>query len=236
MRGMVTLTLLAVILAGMLDAPPARAQATVTVDCASGDLVADALTSTAPELTVRIIGICAEDFEVTRDDVLFRGANPANDGFSWGGGDGSEVAFATVLVREARNIRFERLGFFDGSRNGLGVENTNSVEVDRCRFQNNERGIGASDSIVLVTDTVFVGNNLWDFGAFQGSFIDCTGCTTSGSQFSVLASSGGSVNVGGGTIEGNWGAVATGNGSSMFLDGTDITAASMGLSVERNAQ
>lgn len=219
------------ILAG---APLAAGQVAVDVDCNAGDSIADALATPGEELLIRIDGFCEEDVQVRRDNVTFRGSSRFEDGFRPSpDADGEEIAFGTVIVRDARNIRFERLGWLDAVRNGLAVSNTSVVEIERCRFADGARGVAASTSYVPILDTQFENNSGFDAGAFDGALLDCTRCRFNNSLFPIFATRGGLATVTDSQMRGVVGPSACDGGSRVVVTGTTIEATEIGLWVEQ---
>jgi hypothetical protein len=125
----------------------AEAQArTVVVDCGRGESIGDALTRPGRPLVVRVRGICRENVIVERDDVVLQGADPAADGVR-----ARDDTRATLRVRDARDVRVERLSIGDGSP-GLWLDRASEVVIEDTQFVDNvaRAGIRAEDSTAVL--------------------------------------------------------------------------------------
>lgn len=160
-------------------APAAGAAAvkTVAVDCAAGDSINSALAKKADQLIIEITGLCAEDVQVRRDHVTFRGTDPLVDGIqAVGTGDPFGAA---MLIREARFITIENLKFTGGTRAGLRIENARrNISASNCRFEGNGFwGVVSIGSLIDIVDSVATGNGSGGLIASENSFLLCDNCT-----------------------------------------------------------
>ncbi len=181
-----TSLLLPVLLATLPAAPMAAQQAptswTITIDCASGQSINEALAQTAPLLTVEVRGECVENVVVRRDGVTLRGADPQRDGIR---SPGSLLDEAVVLIRDASRVTLANLRISGGVRDGLRVLNsTEGIVVENSRFEGNAIwGAALSDSTVAFVESSFTGN-AGEVGesigggliAARGSDAACTRC------------------------------------------------------------
>lgn len=178
----------------MLAAPQAAGPANVTVDCAAGQTVSQALAdyAGATSLDIGIKGTCTETVRIARDDVRLHGVG------SGAGIAAPSASSGALYVDGGRRVGLDAL-VISGGRWGLSLFDGASVNASSLTFS----GVGDQD--------VTVGG---------GSGLSLNGATVSGGGEGVSAQSGGSVSVNGGTITGTSSfAVHAHEGGSIFLDG-----------------
>ncbi len=163
--------------AGVAPAAAGGSVKTVAVDCVLGDSISAALAKKASQLIIEITGLCAEDVQVRRDHVTFRGGDPMVDGIQAVGT--ADPFGAALLIREARFITIENLKLTGGTRAGLRLENARrNIHVSNSRFEDNGFwGVVAIGSMVEIEDSVATGNGVGGLIASENSFILCDNCT-----------------------------------------------------------
>ncbi len=153
--------------------------ATVAVDCDRGQSINRALERhpRAQSLIVEIAGRCTETVVVTRDRVTLRGNDPAQDGIV--ATSAAEVLDSAVWVRGAHLVTLENLSLEGGFAGLLATEaSTGHLRLLGCRLTGNTAwGALLQASLVQATGTVFEGNGSFNAGIFQGSRLECLGCT-----------------------------------------------------------
>lgn len=202
------------------NAPPAEAK--VQVDCNAGDSITDALNVRAEVLTIEINGMCEEDVNILRSNVIFNGASidATLDGIVAPAGDDRAVTIFGV-----NTIEFENLSLI-GGRFGLsmnatfGVDVRNSIiEVSPSASSNSTFGViigSASGSITLdnteISSTSFGARGLW---ATNGSNVRCSECTIDSFSRGILATQGSEIVLWGTTVQNTGRAVELLGGSRL---------------------
>ena len=187
---------------------------TITVDCSAGQSINSALEQSAQLLTVEVRGVCVEDVEIRRDDVVLRGFDAGRDGIrSPASVDGSEAA---LTIRHARRVRIANLRISGGTRDGLQViDSTDDIIVSSVRFESNGVwGASVSDSTVAFIDTSFLGNGVRVVDAIgggliaaRGSEVACSECLIelnpeSGANFGAVSFTGSTLRLADSRVEG----------------------------------
>lgn len=197
---------------------PVPAMATVTVDCAAGESVQQALETPAVELTVEIRGICHEDVVVERDDVTLSGRSPALDGLRGVSPDPRSLN-AVLRITSSERVRVENLSIADGARNGIQVDHSSVlVDIVGCEITDTGRdGIQASlgATSVRVTDSTVTDHGRSALAAFNADFLECVRCDLRTDAFTVLSVVGSRVIVTDSTVEGGIFAVNAAEGGAL---------------------
>jgi hypothetical protein len=236
--------------------PPAQPPGpqAITVDCAAGEKVSDALaqSANAPSVTITIKGTCTEAVVINRDDVMLKSFAP---------GDGLQApsADATVLALfAAHRTRLQQLTLRGGSTGlaAFGGSIFSAADLHVASATQNAVTVGTGATGNLGNPTIedsgtglnVFGGNLSAFGgtisgsvtgvnAGNGGAVTLTGgLVLSDSSFhGVVAGPGGSVAINGATVRnsGNTGAYAFGGSISVFGDASVIQGSTFaGLSAE----
>jgi hypothetical protein len=148
----------------------------LTVDCAAGDSVMDALAEgneTSAPLTVTIIGICREKVRIERDDVTIVGANPG-DGIDATGLTGSDPM---VIVNGARRVNLNQLTLTPQGNGGIVVSAGASIQGNRLKID------GAESGLVLHPNT--------SASIYDSNIVNCseTGILSNGAHLALHKSS-----------------------------------------------
>lgn len=156
-----------------------KTTATVTVDCAKGESINNALTKSplARNLNIEITGLCVENVVVTRDHVTLHGTNPANDGIQADVND--EFTDVALWVRGAELVTVENLKL-TGGFSGLLASNISltNLHLINCRLEGNAAyGTQIQNALVQADNTTFSTNGNTNVGIFAGSRLQCTNCT-----------------------------------------------------------
>jgi hypothetical protein len=185
-------------------APPT---ATVTVNCAKGDSINDALTTPAVELTVQVQGICTENVVISRNAVTLVGTSPATDGVRGDPNPALRQAVVSV-VGGGVGVHIQKLSIASGLLQGLLVWNAGPVFVSGCDiYGNTQDGIDSVTGDIRVSTTT-IHNNRRDLGAWQAGDLFCDSCTTSGSRTSAVSISGSRLGMSNSNIQTNHYALA----------------------------
>ena len=200
----------------------------VTVDCAAGATVTDALASAANSdvpLTITISGICEESIQIDRDDVIIRG-NSTADGFSLPTSalqvvinitSGSRVILESLSVEGGRvgisvlsgNVKVSGVEVRNASSAGISIGFSGFVELDNSLITTNIQGINVNAGGTLRTsNTVIEDNTLYGIIASNAASIiiaDNTDTQTiiRNNQYGLTVSLNASVIVSGALIENN---------------------------------
>src|SRR5262249_26007 len=91
-----------------------KTASTVTVDCAKGETINQALTKspTMRNLTIEISGLCTENVVITRDHVTLHGTDPAHDGIK--ADLNEEISDVALWVRGAQLVTVQNLKLTGG--------------------------------------------------------------------------------------------------------------------------
>jgi hypothetical protein len=206
-------------------APP---EATVFVDCNAGERINDALATSALNLTIEIDGICAEDVEIKRNNVTLRGDDPAEDTIR---PDPDGLMRTAIALRNVSAISIENLTL-TGAFNGIGINDSFSVNVTNCRLENNEFSgaiVGTASGSVNFADTVVSASTpaadarlrlgIW---VTNGSNARCFNCVINDYRESIKATVGSQLFVSGGSFVGTRGALDVFDNSSVYLENAVI--------------
>lgn len=166
----------------------------LTVDCAAGDTVTDALNSIAGSdapAIINIVGICTETILVERDDVTIRGSS-ASDGFQ---APAPDVSQTVVVERGASRVRLENLSI-TGGVNGIGVLHNSSVEADGLEIS----GVASTAVIAVLGSSAFVSNSYLHNDAVGvvgaiSAHVSLSNTLIENNDFGAIAASGGSVSI-----------------------------------------
>jgi hypothetical protein len=186
---------------------PPPATLTVAVDCLAGDSITEALAQPAVELTIQINGMCEEDVNILRSNVILTGANvdASLDGIVAPAGDDR-----TLTIFGVNTITIENLSLL-GGRFGLSINATFGVNVidstiSVTGFAPNAFSYGiiagsASGSInvggTTIESTALGANGLW---ATNGSNVRCYFCDFDGFFRGLYATQGSELDVRGTSI------------------------------------
>ena len=200
--------------------PGGPPSATVQVDCAAGDSIQAALNNPAQELTIEISGICDQYVEVTRSNVILRGATdpspdalttPLPDGIHFTGSLPIENA---LLVKNTFFVTIESLSLTGGT-SGLSVNNSFAVRLTNCRLEDSGfAGAFVNSARVTMVDTLVTGNASRGVRVGNAGFFTCLNCTIEN-------------NPGGGERFGR--GVELQEGSALVLRGTRIAGDARGI-------
>ncbi len=175
--------------AAMAQAPPA-----VTVDCAAGDSLAQAVQAATPGTTIQVSGTCAETFTITTDDLTIEG----QEGTIIDGQGASEIvvnidAARRVTIRNvtiqngldgmqvsrSAAVTLEAITLQDNSRDGIRLNWNAYVEVTGCNLlRNGDDGLDIHASTVNARDCTARENGDDGITAFRGGSINLLGSTT----------------------------------------------------------
>jgi hypothetical protein len=143
---------------------------TVKVDCAKGNSVNAALSSTAAELIVEFSGACAEDVLIDQPNVTLRGIGPDA---SIIGADVATDAPAALNVVGGTNVVLADFTVDDQhDRRGIEAVGTAALVVERVIATGNRHGLYVKHSAsVTVRDSSFVENASDGIGIWGSSAI-----------------------------------------------------------------
>lgn len=139
---------------------------TVVVDCSKHHSINDALQDSAPQLVIEVVGVCAENVVITRDNVTLRGS-----------GAGATIDGATlpaprlpgIAVTGATNVGLENLTIRNMSR-GVSAEYGAAVRIDGLHVEDNSHGIIAiSNSSLKVSNSTARRNSQFGISVWAGS-------------------------------------------------------------------
>jgi len=157
----------------------------LTVDCASGARVGQALSRPTlfdRRLIVVVSGMCTENVTIERDDVVLRGVP------SGGGVNAADASKPAIMINGARRVALEGLTVVGGlhgvhvtggaavtirtsairnaAKNGVSVESGASAVVDASRMENNgQAGIAALSGFITLTGSIVRSNAYQGVGA-----------------------------------------------------------------------
>ena len=193
--------------------------AAVTVDCAAGQSVNQALADTADatQVDITIKGTCTEPVHIFRDDVTLQGAAP---------GDGlTQPSGHTVLtVDSARRVELDQLTI-TGGQSGLSIlDGAQVLAFDLHVSSADDQDVSADSGTSLILNNAIVEGGDIGLIAHSGGSIDMNNATVSGSHhFAVEADKNGTIGIGGGTLvtgAGSQGVIATQGGTVDLGDAT----------------
>jgi hypothetical protein len=143
---------------------------TVKVDCAKGESLNAALSSTAVELIVEFSGACAEDVLIERSDVTLRGIAPDA---SIIGADVATDAPAALSLAGGANVALTGFTVDDQhDRRGIDASSTAALVVDGVIVTGNRHGLYLQQSAsVTVRDSSFNANASDGVGIWGSSAI-----------------------------------------------------------------
>jgi hypothetical protein len=196
----------------------------VTVDCAAGQRVQDALdaNANATSLDINIVGTCTESVNVTRDNISLHAA-------STGSGLIAASSGQPVISVEGRHVQIDGLTIVGGS--GLWVQG-GWVQAQGVNISGGSDAVTANDGgNASVFDSTLAGTNSV-VSAGQGGSVQLGNVTVQGSSggFAINASTGGTVSVGQSTISGGRdGVIANPGGSAQIFNTTIEDSTENGL-------
>lgn len=186
--------------------------ASVTVDCAAGQTITQALQNPGTPLTITVRGTCIENVRITRDDVTLRGEPGATV-------DGSSGPGANTITVLADRVAIEGLTV-TGGRNGIEAAGAGRVSIQNCTVQNT-----GSNGIVFFQGSDGTVNactiqNAVRFGIhIEGGSATITNSTISGNDTGINLSNNGGGRIGVDNVGQVAGNVITGNArEGIFLD------------------
>src|SRR5437773_2866838 len=173
-----------------IAAPPAK---TMTVDCASGQTIADALNkgNTDQPLLVIVRGSCSESVRIDRSDITLRG-----DAGVGGSITGPDPSIDTVTV-VANRVSIEDLGI-TGGRNGITGLGAAGLAVRNTTIQSTGRnGVSYADGSSGTVEGCTIQSNARDgVSVEKASAVIINSTISSNSRAGVLIGTGGSARIG----------------------------------------
>jgi hypothetical protein len=204
-------------------------EATVFVDCAAGDTIANALATPALNLTIEISGTCVEDVIIDRTNVTLRGTDPLVDSIK---PDPEGLRRQAVTLRNVSIITLENLTL-TGAFTGIGINDSFGINVTNCRLENNEFAgaiVGTGSGSVNFSNTLVAApsppagatpnRGIW---TANGSSARCFDCTISDHREALLVTNGSNFYVNGGSYTGTRGAIDVFDTASANLVNAQIT-------------
>lgn len=182
---------------------------TVTVNCAKGESIQDAVDKDVGPLVVEVIGLCAENVRIERKAVTLRGADPATDGIQGVVADPPVATALAVVYSDA--VRLENLSVRGGPAGGVGIWFSHAA-VENCRITGNATtGLHlSSNSFLDAVELTLSENGARGLHVQRGATAFCTGCTLSDNAgFAAGAATGGLLALLDSVISGTSGLVAT---------------------------
>ncbi len=179
--------------------PSAHAQnptpKTITVDCAKGEKIQDAVDKNAAPLDIFVKGICVETVRIADKSFTLRGTDPLTDGIQGGNPAGLTVtdvdsavvqnlAFTGnvtgIIVRSDTLFVGENLTISSNSQRGIVADDARFAACIGCRLQNNGgfAGVSTRGGILTLLDSVVTGTR--GVLAQNGAYADID-CITEGS-------------------------------------------------------
>lgn len=172
-------------------APHAQAAPkTITVDCAKGEKIQDAVDKNAAPLDILVKGICVESVRIDDKNFTLRGTDPLTDGIQGGSPAGLTVndvdsavvqnlAFTGnangIIVRSDTLFVGENLTISSNTQRGILADDARFASCIGCRLQNNGgfAGVSTRGGILTLLDSVVSGTRgvLAQNGAYAD--IDC---------------------------------------------------------------
>jgi len=142
---------------------------TVTVDCAKGEKIQDAVDKNAAPLDILVKGLCVESVRIEDKDFTLRGTDPLLDAIQ-----GTTVAGLTIV--DVNSAIVQNLGFVNGVMAGLSIFDS-SVSMTNCRVTGNVNGILVRDDTLFIGEGLTISSNLGR-GIFSDGarFVGCIGC------------------------------------------------------------
>lgn len=217
---------------GVPSSPPVSSQPlAVTVNCAAGETVADALArgpETTSRLTVTIVGVCQEAVVVARDAITLQGASP-------GDGLAAPAEASTVLTVLGQRINLNQLTLTGGS-SGLAATRGASFTATNLHVR------GATDAgvFMLFNASGRLTNSLIEDGGKNGIAVQLGasvgvvgGTIQNNALIGIQVSAGGHATVSGAVIRDNaFRGGMPGRGGSLFLQNVTIEGSDNGLQSE----
>jgi hypothetical protein len=214
---------------------------TVFVDCDKGDeeAITKALNAKAVELTIEISGICVEDVEINRSNVIMRGTDPLVDGIR---SDPAGLMRQALSLRNVSNVTVENLKL-TGASNGIGINDSFAVNLVNCRLENNSFAgaiVGTASGSIRIIDTVVaapappagapLSRGIW---VTNGSNATCFNCTIDDYREALRVSTGANLFVIDGTYNATRNALQLANTASAVIRNAtfDGSIAMLGQSV-----
>jgi hypothetical protein len=194
----------AIQLQGAIQTPPSN----VTVNCAAGDTIANALqqTAAAPSVKITINGTCTESVQIDRDNVTLKAANPG-DGLAAPSGDSTVVA-----VEGARDVVLGGLTITGGAVGISGSDGASFTALGVTVRGPSNIGLSARGDVSGTLDNVTVDGAGMGLDAMDASSFEVAGSTIENSRgFGVQAEGGSAVALLKGTLvtdSGFFGAIA----------------------------
>jgi hypothetical protein len=196
-------------------AAAAKPSKTITVDCSKNQSINAALDDKSDSLIVEVRGICTEDVQIRRDNVVLRGNDPTLDGID-GAATVNAVGYGALLVRDSRQVKIENLLVTGSVRNGIAANNSTGLEVINCRLVGNANyGFAGTSGTTSISDTTIDGTN--GFGGFEGGLITCTNCTITVTSLGIISAGGSRVAASGSDIDAFYSVVSTQAGSQVTI-------------------
>ena len=217
-----------------LEAAPAAA--TVSVNCATGQTITQALKNPAEQLRIEVTGTCVENVVIERDRVDLVGVSPVAGIQAAGLG-----RFGAVLTL----LDVTQVGIFaltlEGSNTGLRVTRSGPlVQVSGCVLRDNAfAGALVSRSSLNINGCEIHGNGSYGIWAEDASVVGCSGCTifdnpTPGSGDAIVVVEGSDAHVDFSDLSGLRGLVVAQSRFQIY-DST-VTAASLSLAMTRRSE
>jgi hypothetical protein len=198
---------------------------TVFVDCDKGnnDAITKALKTKAVELTIEISGICVEDVEINRTNVIMRGTDPLVDGIR---SDPAGLMRQALSLRNVSIVTIENLQL-TGASNGISINDSFAVNVVNCRLENNtfagaivgtaSGSISFSNMVVAAPAPPAGARLIRGILITNGSSASCFNCTIDDYREALLVSTGANLFGNGGTYNATSGALQLGATASAFV-------------------
>lgn len=217
----------------------------LTVNCADGETVADALAqaaSTIGRVTITIVGVCTESVTITRNDVTLQGASPGDGLQAPSLGStilrliGGHITRLNQLTLTGGGVGLQALGgaFFSASdlhitgasNAGIVVVTNASGTLRNSTVENCRRGIDAREGGSLIVDASLIDKST-SFGVHLepgGTVTLVNGTVVRGSGGFGAFVNGGSLEIIGATVEGSVqdGVVVESSGSALIKSGSLI--------------
>jgi hypothetical protein len=171
---------------GVTAAWGAPAIKTRTIDCSKGKSIQAVLDSEkADSLILELSGICQEDVDINRSNVVLRGNDPTVDGIRGATADPS-TAPPVLSIHDARNVTLENIGIYDGARHGLLATDVFRLIISNARIE----GHASNGVMAFGVDIVRIANTTISAGVdgIQAvGDVTCSGCTIDAGRIGFLA-------------------------------------------------
>jgi hypothetical protein len=191
--------------------PAVAAKKPITVDCAKGDSVQEAIDNHSGTIVVEVRGLCIENVSIENRNVTLHGLSAANDGLQ------SPNTSPALLVNDSNDTRVENLSLSNNPGAALQILDS-FVVLTNCVANNNNTATGpGSTAIIASTDSFLdatnltMANNQRNAVAVQrGANFFCHGCDfTNNVGFAATASRGGLLSLLSSTVTQRFGIRAT---------------------------